>query len=372
MASIRNKACVLKVGQLEKNPILALSTGEKDVKKYERVTKTYGNVTPAIVGQSGNAYRVLAGQAGLEACAHNGIQEMPVIVAEISSEAEQMKLALLMSTVREESGALSEGTFIDTLITHHGVTRRELMTLLNKSKSWISKRHLLAQKLSEDVKGMVKDGIICARTAEEIAKIPEDLQVVFAGNVVRDGLSKSNVGQLVGLYTREESDSALREAIMDSPLAVLDAYPVGPVARRKEKRGIAERIADSAGFLIRLAYGLKGLLAGADTQSLAMASPHLGELRTAVTALKTILDGLAARVSPGKLQEGGTPCSVRRPTPKFGNAGKMVFPDEKRPKFCVCPAKRLNDIGMAPICRTRKKTTRLKWNPSKKQRSWKY
>jgi len=304
MASIRNKACVLKVGQLEKNPILALSTGEKDVKKYERVTKAYGNVMPAIVGQNGNAYRVLAGQAGLEACAHNGIQEMPVIVAEISSEAEQMKLALMLSTVREEGGSLSEGTFIDILVTHHGITRRELMTLLNKSKSWISKRHSLVQKLSEPVKGMVKDGVLCARTAEEIAKIPEDLQIVFAGNVVRDGLSKSNVGQLVGLYIREESDSELRKAILDSPLAVLDAYPVGPITRRKEKRSIAERIAGNAGFLIRLAYELKGLLATTDTQSLAMANFHLNELRVALVDLKTILDGIAAPVSPGKLHGG--------------------------------------------------------------------
>jgi ParB-like chromosome segregation protein Spo0J len=115
MTSKKNKACTLKVGQIEKNPILALGTNEKDVEKYERVTKVYGNVAPAIVGQSGNAYRILAGQARLEACAHNGIQEMPVIVAEINSEDEQMKLALLLSTVREEGGPLSEGAFINAI-----------------------------------------------------------------------------------------------------------------------------------------------------------------------------------------------------------------------------------------------------------------
>jgi ParB-like chromosome segregation protein Spo0J len=127
MASTKNKACTLKVGEIEKNPILALNIGEKDVEKYGRVTKAYGNVAPAIVGQNGKAYRVLAGQARLEACVHSGIQEMPVIVAEISVPVEQMKLALLLSSVREEGGALSEGAFIDTLVTHHGVTRRQLI-----------------------------------------------------------------------------------------------------------------------------------------------------------------------------------------------------------------------------------------------------
>jgi len=305
MTSTKNKACTLKVGQIEKDAILALDTSEKDVEKYERVARAYGNVVPAIVGQSGKAYHILAGQARLEACVHHGIEEMPVIVAEIREEAEQMKLALLLSTVREEGGPLSEGTFIDVLLTRYGVTRGELMRLLKKSKSWISKRQSLALRLSEDVKGMVKDGIICARTAEEIAKLPEEVQVTFAGNVIRDGLSKSSVGQLVSLYTRSDSDSVLRSAILDSPLSVLDAYPAGPAVRRVEKRGLAERIAGNTGFLIHLSSELKELLAKADTQTLTVLSSHLSGLRMALTDLSTVIDGIAAKVLPGKPKSQG-------------------------------------------------------------------
>jgi len=304
MTSIKNKACTLKVGQIEKNPILALSTNGRDVEKYERVTKTYGNVTPAIVGQSGNAYRVLAGQAGLEACAHSGIREMPAIVAEVSGEAEQMKLALLLSTIREEGGPLGEGAFIDALVTCHGVTRRELMALLKKSKSWISKRQSLALRLSEDVKGMVKDGVICARTAEEIAKLPGDVQFTFANNVARDGLSKTSAGQLISLYIREETDSAVRAAILESPLAVMDTLPVGFAARQKEKRGLAERIAGNAGFIFRLVYELKSLLAKADAQELAAVNSCLKDLRASMDDLKTVIDVISAGVSPGKPQGG--------------------------------------------------------------------
>jgi len=305
MSTKSNKICTLKVGQIEKNPILALSTSEKDVEKYGRVTKAYGNVVSAIVGQSGKTYRILAGQAGFQACAHNGIQEIPAIVTEISNEAEQMKLALLLSTIREEGNSLSEGAFIDTLISNHGVTRRELMGLLKKSKSWISKRQSLVLKLSVDVKRMVKDGTICARTAEEIAKMPEGKQVAFASTVLRDGLNKTDVGQLVNLYTREDSSVALREAILDSPLAILDACPVGSIGRRKEKRGMTERITSNAGFLIRLLHELKGLLAKANADSIAMASSYLSELHIALEDLVCIIAATISSVSPGKRQGGG-------------------------------------------------------------------
>jgi len=300
-----NTACTLKVGQIEKNPILALGISEKDIEKYARVTNAYGNVSPVIVGQSSNAYRILGGQAKLEACARHGIREIPVSIAEISDEAEQMKLALLLSTVREDGCPLSEGAFIDALVTHHGVTRRELMKLLKKSKSWMSKRQSLTSRLSESVKAMVRDGLVCARTAEEIARMPGDSQAAFADAIVRDGLNKTNVGQLVGLYMREDTDSALREMILNTPLAALDACPAGTAGRRREKRGMAERIADSARFLIRMTGEIKGLLARADAESITMASDHLCELHLAVADLDAALYTVAARVSPGKHQGGG-------------------------------------------------------------------
>jgi len=305
MATKVNKACTLKVGQIEKDPILALGMTEKDIEKYGRVAKAYGNVAPAIVGQRGSAYRILAGQARLEACAQNGIREIPVIVAEAVNEAEQMKLALLLSTVREEGGPLSEGALIDALTTQHGVTRRELMALLKKSKSWISKRQSLAVKLSEDVKGMVRDGSISARTAEEIAKLPEGAQMPFASKVVMDGLSKANAGRLVSMYTAEDAGGILRDAILSTPLAVLDAAVDSQTGRRrKEKRGPPERIANAVGFLVRLASELKGLLATADAQTLRSLASDMEMLRNSLDDLQTVLN-TSTGVSPGKQSRGG-------------------------------------------------------------------
>ena len=310
MASKSNKACTLKVGQIEKDPILALGMSEKDIEKYGRVAKAYGNVAPAIVGQRGAGYRILSGQARLEACAQNGIREMPVIIADAGGEANQMKLALMLSTVREEGGPLSEGALINTLVTQHGVPRRELMALLKKSKSWVSKREALALRLSEDVKGMVRDGVISARTAEEIARLPLDVQTTFACKVARDGLNKDHAGKLVGMYTADGADAALREAILDSPLAALDAVAGSRVQRRKEKRGTAERISGAIGFLIRLASELKGLLATADAQAVNAVAQDLDILREAVADLRTVLDlcgGVSRKtaVSPGKPHGGG-------------------------------------------------------------------
>lgn len=301
----KNIALTMGIGQIEKNPILAMSIGKKEVEKYERVTNAYGNVTPAIVGQNGNAYRMLAGQSSFEACVRTGIKDIPVIIAKMDSEADEMKLALLLSTVRKDGSPLSEGAFIDALVTRHGVTRNELLVLLKKSKSWLSKRQSLVLNLTDEVKEMVKTGVICARTAEEVAKLPRNVQASFASRVAMDGLSKTDAGRLVGLYIQKESSPALQDAIINSPFAVLDACPVAAVSRRKEKRGLPERIAGCAGFIIRLAYELKGLLASADTESIKACTRHLEELCTAIADIRTVLHRINGAVSPGK-SEGGS------------------------------------------------------------------
>jgi ParB-like chromosome segregation protein Spo0J len=307
MTHKKNTALALKLGQIEKNPILALSTNEKVVEKYARITNRYGNIVPAIVGaDDGGTYRMLHGQAGLIACHGGGIKEIPVIVAATGGEAEQMKLALLLSTVHGDGAPLSEGAFIDELITRHGISRRELMVLLGKSKSWISKRQSLTARLSDDVKSMVKSGTICARTAEEIAKLPMGVQTAFAARVSMDAIPKTGAGRLVSLYTAGETSPELKKAIIDSPLSVLDACPHAPVAgRHKEKRGPAERICQNAGLLIRIAHGLKGLLATTDVASVLPAMPTLAGLRDALADLDTVLAMAGAAVSPGKLKGGG-------------------------------------------------------------------
>jgi len=302
MATKKSTACTLKVGQIEKNPILALGVSAKDVSEYERVTKAFGNVAPAIVGQRGNMYSMLSGQAKLEACAHSGLKEIPAIVADVGGEEEQMKLSLLLSTVREEGGALSEGAFINILTGQHGVARRDLAKLLKKSKSWISKRQSLDAKLSENVKEMVKGGAVCARAAEEIAKLPGDLQTGFAAKASMEGLSKAKVAQLVRLYRRGDTSDAVRDAILRDPLAVLGAQAGKPGTVRLERRGMHGRIPGSIRLLIRLASELKGFLAEADAEEMETVRASLDSLRPAWADLGAALE--LARVSPGK-QGGG-------------------------------------------------------------------
>jgi ParB family chromosome partitioning protein len=307
MESKKNRTGMVKVGQVKKSPILALGTLPTDVRGYEKAVAAYGNVTPIIVSETGGTYQILSGQARYTACTQKGCHEVPAIITRINDEAEQMKLSLLLSTIREMGGALSEAELIHMLTTRYGITNRELTKLLGKSKAWVSKRLLLATNLHDGVKAMVTDGLICARTAEEIAKLPEDVQTKFAGSIARDELNKTEVTQLVKLYRGENASAQCREAIINAPLTVLPTLQSlsnsGRKSNRKDKRSDSERLAGTARYLIRLHEELKTLIATANSTVLMVASSHFKNLRESMAQLDILLAGIivsADPVSPGK------------------------------------------------------------------------
>ena len=282
MPSQMNEACTLKTRQIVKNPALALGMSQKDVDKYKKVAAVYGNVAPVIVCTPVNGgHLILAGSARLEACAQTGINQIPAVMAQAADEAGQLKLALMLSAIHEEAGALSEGALISRLINDYGIAPRELVNLLGKSKAWVSKRMALDQNLTAAVKGMVADGALCPRSAEEVAKLPEGVQAEFAANAVNSGLNKTEISQLVAYYKNVYSPEAKTEVIK-SPLNALSK--LGERERRKTAadaggNGPGRKLKGSANYACQMVLKAVNMAENANEDALWDSQAQLGRLR---------------------------------------------------------------------------------------------
>jgi len=225
MAPKMNEICTLKPIQIVKNTELALGATKKNTGKYKRLTAEYGNIMPVIVCmQKNGTYNVISGCAGLDACVEAGIAEVPAVLSNLPNEKEQMKLSLMLTALPDECSALAEGIIINRLIKEHNLTQYETAKFLGKSRSWVCKRISLAKNLAESVKRMISDGTLCSRSAEEIAKMPKELQSEFAANVVNAGLSKNNICKLFKLY-KNATDDATRLRVIKSPVTALSQTP---------------------------------------------------------------------------------------------------------------------------------------------------
>jgi len=310
MPSKMNEACTLKLRQIVKNPALALGMSPKDVGKYKKIAAAYGNVAPVIVGAPQNGeYPILTGSARLEACAQTGIREIPAVMTQSQSESEQLKLALMLSALRDECCALSEGELISRLINDCGVAPRELVNLLGKSKAWISKRMTLAKNLTSAVKSMVMAGTLCPRSAEEVAKLAQAEQSEFAVNVVNCGLNKNEISQLVQRYKSALTDDIRREVIK-SPLDALSK--IGVRQRKKEApeaglNGPGRKLQSSINYAAQMLLKAANMAENADEKTLVTAFPQLSRLRGITEEARKTLNRVLAEVSPGKQVGGEAP-----------------------------------------------------------------
>jgi ParB/RepB/Spo0J family partition protein len=288
--SKKNAACTLSVRQIEKNKDLALGTPQKDVAKYENIVSAFGNVVPVTVVADGGNYRLIDGHARLEACARAGVKDIPVVVAQAGEGAEQITLSLLLSASREQGSPLSEGAMIDKLVKDHSRTLRDLSKLVGRSKAWLSKRQTMARNLAPPLRGMVMSGAVCARAAEEISKLPQEEQPIFASCVVRDGLSKDEVSRLVRLYRSPDATLALCRSIIESPTGMLAACKPGGQTRRQRATATLEgRIGKAAYLAANLLEEIGKMVVECDAEAIAPFQAQLLNLRDKMGVVAALL-----------------------------------------------------------------------------------
>ena len=307
MSVKKNAACTINVRQIEKSRELALGAPQKDIAKYEKVILAYGNVVPVTVAASGDMYQLVDGHARIEACVRSGIKDIPVVVTDVGGGAEQAKLSLLLSSSREQGGSLSEGALIEKLVNEHKQTLGELSRFTGRSKSWLSKRQVMARNLALPVKDMVINGSICTRTAEEVAKISPDEQVTFAVNIVKEGLSKDDVCRLVNLYRSADATIELCNSIVESPANALLACPKVVKSRRthKDKQSIESRIRGACFYAMNILEEITRMIITSDDISLMAADSYLLKLKREMQILgRLIIAHVNSDVAPGK-REGG-------------------------------------------------------------------
>jgi ParB-like chromosome segregation protein Spo0J len=199
---------------------LVSGPSKTDVKKYENLALEWGCLSPPVVSPKGEDFKIINGQAKYEGLRKAGVKEFPVIIVEPEDIIDEIKITLQLLLVKENQNILIESTLINELI-DKGITRTQIGAILNKSKSWISKRELIIKQLASEVKELVVKKQIYPRVAEEIRKLPKNIQLLFSQNVINESLNKEDVRKLVYIYNNPNSSEGIKKQILEAPQTIL-------------------------------------------------------------------------------------------------------------------------------------------------------
>jgi len=238
MAISINKVKEIDVAAVAGNKTLAADVDRRAVERCKDAIEKLGVLHPPVVGTAQEGIRTLLfGQCELMALRELGVKKMDAIEVEVTGGAgERAKLSLLLMALKDRPGALCEGLLIQEAV-GAGVPRLEIQAMLGKSASWVSNRISLVTRLDGNVYEMVRRGLLDPRSAQEVARLPADVQFAFAERAVRECLPKSAVESLVAAYNDESCPDAVKAQILGDPRAALRRVADGRRAVDADKQG---------------------------------------------------------------------------------------------------------------------------------------
>ena len=218
MAKNMSKVKEVDVAAVAGNTTLSAGVERCAIERCKNAIEKFGILHTPVVGQiQGGKSLLLSGQCELAALRELGVKKMDAIEVELTSDAgAKEKLSLLLMSLQSRPGALCEGLLLQEAV-NAGVPRTEIQAMLGKSASWISNRIALVTRLDSNVYAMVKNGLLDPRSAQEIARLPADIQFKFASTAVHECLPKSTIESLVAGYNDESCPDAVRTQILDDP-----------------------------------------------------------------------------------------------------------------------------------------------------------
>ncbi|MCL2853796.1 MAG: hypothetical protein FWE20_12365 [Defluviitaleaceae bacterium] len=261
-----------------------------------------GLLQPPVVGTtSSGRHIVLSGQSELTAMRELGVRKMDAVGMEMpSGEGGMAKLSLLIMSLQKGPGAICEGMLLQEAL-ENGATRVEISAMLGKSASWLSNRLALVTRLDANVYEMVRGGMLEPRSAQEVARLPADVQFKFAETAVRENMPKSAIEALVAGYNDAGCPDDVKGQILRDPREALKrlsdkrrAVKVGNgLPKSADLQNVTAHIEALKGPLAHLA----GLLFNASPFDV---SGHMKAIRELAAELGALLAIVSSLVSPGK------------------------------------------------------------------------
>lgn len=186
----------------------------------------------------------------------------------------------------------------------------QLAEMLGKSTSWVNKRISLVTRLNPAVREMVTMKQLCPHSAQEISRLPQDVQHSFSTKIVSDGLPKSAVETLVAAFNKEDCPPSLKEQILEQPRHVLSKLEQSHVKTvrecdKKEQPVSSKILRNDLVLLMRCIKDAEEQLGGLEQETIRGLRGIIISARSAMLRFLSLLEiSLKSNeISPGKLQE---------------------------------------------------------------------
>jgi ParB/RepB/Spo0J family partition protein len=180
--------------------------------------RRYGQLSPVVCVKDKDGYQMVDGFKRLRAC--RSLNQMTLRVRMMEVHGRVCKAAILQLNWSDRSiNEMEEALVLQSLHREDGLTQVEIATLLDRDKSWVSRRISLIERLSEEVQEDIRLGLLSVMTSRELAKLPRGNQKEAADAILKGRYTTREAAKLIGyLLSRSRWEYA---SILASPWEVV-------------------------------------------------------------------------------------------------------------------------------------------------------
>jgi len=181
------------------------------LREMERSLSRHGQLVAVVCHRQDEKVEVLDGFKRLIGARALGWSALRAEVHEVTGPA--AKLLLWQSNARQALSDLEEAWLVRALYRDDRMTQPQIAQLLGRHKSWVCRRLVLAEGLTESVAADVRLGLVSATAARDVGRLPRGNQEQVAQVIARRGLTTRQTTRLVDQLLVAGDDRA-RAAIL--------------------------------------------------------------------------------------------------------------------------------------------------------------
>lgn len=192
---------------------------EVSIRSMVRSMEKQGQLTPIVVAAEGSGFILIDGFKRQRAAEILGLGTLMVVV--VRGEQALMKAHMYLLNKKGGFSTVEEGMLIRELVENDGLSQAEVAAILDRHKSWVSRRLEMIRRLSGQIVEDLKLGLIPPGSAKALARLPQSIQADFSAIIQTHVLQAKECNILIDLWCKAKEPQS-REFLTKFPKKALD------------------------------------------------------------------------------------------------------------------------------------------------------
>lgn len=179
---------------------------ESSIRPMVHSLEKRGQLTPVVTARDGNSLVLIDGFKRQRAAEILGLKSLMLIT--LPSEGALMKAHMYLLNRKNGFSMIEEAMLIRELVEVDGLMQVEVAAMLERHKSWVSRRLEMIRRLAPQIVEDIKLGLMPPGSAISLARLPESNQADLASTIQRHKLKVKECNLLIDLWCKARAPEA--------------------------------------------------------------------------------------------------------------------------------------------------------------------